>query len=266
MQQEDFISLVFRHIPRQGPGSIKSTRQAFELARPFLPPSPVIVDMGCGSGGQSLELARYLRPLPEQGKVYAIDSSPALLQSLHEKAQTEKLEKILEVKEADITNVPSLGLPPASCDLVWGEGSLYIAGFDKGINTWGKLLKNPQNGKPGGLLAITELSWLVENPQKTHPQAWDFWQRGYPPMRNVAENIAALQNSGYKLVGNFTLPENDWWENYYTPMQKRLDQLTPQLGPNSEAHAMLNSLQEEIELYRNHSSAYGYVFYIAARG
>ncbi|MDZ4700204.1 MAG: class I SAM-dependent methyltransferase [Rhodothermales bacterium] len=59
---------VFESLPRQGPGNRVSAEKALGLCRE-LPASPSILDLGCGSGGQTLHLAD-LSP----GSILAIDS------------------------------------------------------------------------------------------------------------------------------------------------------------------------------------------------
>lgn len=54
-------------LARQGPGADAHTRRAFALVGD-LPPAPVIVDVGCGPGMQTLELARLTR-----STVHAVD-------------------------------------------------------------------------------------------------------------------------------------------------------------------------------------------------
>ncbi len=51
-----FIEL-YCSLPRGGPGDNVSTRRAFEMLE-HLPDEPRILDLGCGPGMQTLELAR----------------------------------------------------------------------------------------------------------------------------------------------------------------------------------------------------------------
>ena len=51
---------LFEALPRQGPGLDESTRHALGLLPP-LGPDQSILDIGCGSGVQTLELARRSR-------------------------------------------------------------------------------------------------------------------------------------------------------------------------------------------------------------
>ena len=58
MEMEAFFKL-HSGLPREGPGSDASTRKAIR-ALPSLPPSPRVVDLGCGPGRQTLVLAQAL--------------------------------------------------------------------------------------------------------------------------------------------------------------------------------------------------------------
>ena len=53
---------LFRDMPRQGPGSNECTRKAFKRLS-HLPKQPHILDIGCGSGMQTPELAKWLTVL-----------------------------------------------------------------------------------------------------------------------------------------------------------------------------------------------------------
>jgi len=59
---------IFEALPRQGPGDEKSTRKAFKKLGE-LPDRPEILDVGCGTGVQTLALAK-LTP----GKITAFDN------------------------------------------------------------------------------------------------------------------------------------------------------------------------------------------------
>jgi len=50
---------LFDELPRHGPGSDDSTREALRRLPP-LPAAPRVLDLGCGAGRQTLVLAREL--------------------------------------------------------------------------------------------------------------------------------------------------------------------------------------------------------------
>jgi hypothetical protein len=66
----DYFYEVFENIPRQGPGLNAYTRKAFGQIEKELPEIPEILDIGCGKGMQTLELARL-----SQGAITAVDNS-----------------------------------------------------------------------------------------------------------------------------------------------------------------------------------------------
>ncbi len=72
---------MFRPLPHQGPGDDALTRKAWSFLSD-LPPEPTILDIGCGCGMQTLELARLSR-----GKVVALDNYQPLLDRLQEQAK-----------------------------------------------------------------------------------------------------------------------------------------------------------------------------------
>jgi SAM-dependent methyltransferase len=138
-------------------------------------------------------------------------------------------------------------------DVVWAEGAIYVLGFDRALTEWRPLLR------PGGYLAATHLSWLVTD-VPSQPRA--FWERNYPAIRHVDENVALCTQSGFHVVDRFTLPESAWWSDYYGPMEARLIALREECAGDDEAIAVIEASREQIDLYRRFSPSYGYVFYI----
>ena len=59
-KQEKIFFEIHKDIPREGPGSFESTKRAFQLLT-GLPEQPVILDVGCGPGKQTLDLAKITK-------------------------------------------------------------------------------------------------------------------------------------------------------------------------------------------------------------
>lgn len=70
---------IFDELPRQGPGDNIYTKKAYHTI-PALSPDPVIVDIGCGTGMQTMELARI-----SFGTVTGIDNYEPYIAKLREK-------------------------------------------------------------------------------------------------------------------------------------------------------------------------------------
>ncbi len=240
----DIFLELHSNLPREGPGNNDSTAKALSFV-PKLPQNPRILDIGCGPGMQTLTLAKLTG-----GQVIAVDNHQPYLDVLQQRAESESLSNHIETHNCSMF---SLDFEHDSFDLIWSEGAIYIIGFQEGLRSWHSFLK------PGGILAVTELSWLVKNPPNEPLQ---FWNQEYPNMKNIEENISIIQDSGYNYIHSFTLPESAWWDNYYLPLQERISLLQAKYQDDAEAQGILQLEQREIELYRNYSHCYGYVFYI----
>jgi SAM-dependent methyltransferase len=233
---------LFEGLPRQGPGSDACTRDA--LARlGALPATPRVLDLGCGSGRSTLVLAETLRT-----RVVAVDIHPPFPDQLRATARERGLEHLIETRCADMA-APCV--PAGSVDLLWCEGAIYFLGFEEGLRLWRPLLA------PGGCLAVSECSWLSADPPA---EAAAFFREGYPGMAGVSENIERARAAGFEVQGHFALPPEAWWDEYYLPLEARMDLLAA--DPDPALAAVIAETRREIELFRRHGDAYGYVFYL----
>jgi SAM-dependent methyltransferase len=233
---------LFEGLPRQGPGSDACTREALRRLG-ALPAAPRVLDLGCGSGRAALVLAETLRT-----RVIAVDVHRPFLDQLQAAARERNLEDLIELRCADMA---APGVPAGSVDLLWSEGALYFLGFERGLRLWRPLLA------PGGCVAVSECSWLTDDPPA---EAAEFFHQGYPGMAGIGENLGRARAAGFDVLDHFTLPLEAWWDEYYAPLEQRMTELAPAAGP--ELAAVLDETRREIELYRRHHDSYGYVFYL----
>ena len=241
---ESFYIELYEGIPRFGPGSNESTRKAYSFFKD-LPPRPMILDIGCGSGMQTIELAKI-----SKGQIYAIDIFQEYLDVLKENAESEgKLDNI----EIFRMSMESMTFDQEFFDVIWAESSIFVVGFEKGLIEWRRFIKKK------GYLAVSELIWLRDDPPEDLKTFWDI---EYPSIKNIKENRKIIEKAGYDLMGSFVLPEKDWWELLYTPLEKRLTILREEHKKNKDFLMFLESTQKEIDLYRKYSNYYGYAFYV----
>jgi len=195
---------------------------------------------------QTLTLARET-----SGHITAIDRHLPFLDELNRRAARAGLSDRIRTVNASMN---ALDFPDATFDLVWSEGAIYIMGFSEGLRAWKRLLKR------NGAIAVTEMSWLAP----TIPdEAARFWSEGYPAMTDVDTNLGTLESAGYVPIAHFALPEADWWDNYYSPLERRLEALKNKYKDNHDAITFLEGERKEITVYRQYAQRYGYVFYIA---
>ncbi len=232
--------------PREAPGSTETTRRAFELCE-GLPAAPRVLDVGCGPGAQTLELAELC-----DGSFVAVDLHQPYLDRLDEEARRRGLRPRVTTLRADMAR---LDLEPGSFDLVWSEGAIYNIGFRVGLEAWRPLLAD------GGCIAVSEATWLTDDPPQ---EARAFWDEGYPAMQEVDDNLREIRESGFDPLGHFTLPA-ECWHDYYAHLEARMAVLEAEYSGDPEAAAVLDAERREIALYRDFGDAYGYVFYVMRR-
>ncbi|MDQ1145638.1 ubiquinone/menaquinone biosynthesis C-methylase UbiE [Bacillus sp. SORGH_AS 510] len=78
---------LHRDIPREGPGNNESTRKAYKIIEKYVS-KPFILDIGCGPGMQTMELASLT-----EGSVLATDVNDGFLERLNEVVKREVYHK-----------------------------------------------------------------------------------------------------------------------------------------------------------------------------
>ena len=242
MVDEIFLE-IHKDLPREGPGRNKYTRKAFHMLPSIK--NPKILDIGCGPGDQTIELAKI-----SNGKIIGIDIYKQYLDDLNSKIIKQNLETKIKVMKQSMFEMDFL---KESFDIIWAEGSIYIIGFEKGLIEWNKFIK------PDGFLVVHEMTWLQDNPPD---KIFNYWRKMYPGITTIEKNIQIIKKCKYDLINHFPLPEDAWWDLYYTPLENRLNLLRKKYENNPHALKTINAEQEEIDLFRRYNKWYGSVFYI----
>jgi ubiquinone/menaquinone biosynthesis C-methylase UbiE len=233
---------------RQGPGSEQDTLKALSFIDINPEKNLRIADIGCGSGAQTLTLAKELNV-----KLTAVDLFPDFLVKLKERAKTLKLEDKISTLEKSMEDLP---FSEEEYDILWSEGAIYNIGFESGIKNWEKFIKT------GGYIAISELTWKTKNRPK---EIEEHWNNEYPEIDTASEKIRILEEYGFSPVGFFFLSDNSWLKNYYDPMEKRFDDFLRKHGNSDAAKAIVEGEKLEIALYKKYKDYLGYGFYIAKK-
>jgi len=237
---------AFEGLSRLAPGSEHSTKTAISMVNIPKEKKINILDIGCGAGTQTLVLAEMF----PNAHIKAIDTSEHFLAVL----RTHLVEKGLS-ERVDVLNLSmfDMDFPLESFDIIWAEGSIYIAGFQRGLKEWKPFLKQD------GYLVCSEISWLHNNPTF---ESKNFWEHGYSEMNTIPVKIKQIDDAQYSYQSSFTLPKEDWTEAYYNPLENNLLHMKEKYEGNDVALGIVDMLQQEIDLYNQHFRDYSYVFYV----
>jgi len=202
---------------------LKYTRKAFRMLPKFHNP-PRILDIGCGSGVPTMELARL-----SGGKVIGIDIDQPALDKLTKKIRGAGFSDRVQVINCSILD---MSFPDESFDIIWSEGSIFVIGFKRGLQEWKRFLK------PGGFMVIHDEEGSI--PQK----------------------LKQITECGYDLLDYFMLPEDTWWAEYYAPLEKLIQKTKVKPGDAPKVIEELQNAQREIDMFKKHPERYRSVYFV----
>ena len=213
----------------------------------MLPPMqhPRILDVGCGEGGPTLELARLAN-----GKVIGMDSDHSALYRLSKRIEAAGLSQRVHLAQGSIRGMP---FSEERFDLLWSEGTIHFMGFAASLAAWRRLIK------PRGFLVVHEGTF----PEPEAPCELEaYWKGSYANVEPAAAYMAALRAHGFALLGHFTLPQEVWWIEYYQPLEERLRVLRAKYAGDRAALGVLDRHAQEVELFVKYPTWHGSAFFV----
>jgi len=217
---EEAILQIDKDLLREGLS--KYTRKAFHML-PELD-KPRILDVGCGSGVPTMELARL-----SNGQIIGLDVNQPSLDRLTRKIEKAGISNRVKVMECSIFDME---FPNESFDVIWAEGSIHVVSFERGLQEWKQFLK------PNGFLVVHD-------------------EKG-----NISEKLEQTSSCGYELLEYFTIDEDTWWDEYYEPLEKRINEIRTKHANDPKALAVLDEEQQEIDMFKKNPGRYCSVFFI----
>ena len=189
---------------------LKYSRRAFRML-PKLD-KPRVLDIGCGSGVPTMELARLLN-----GEITGLDINQDLIGVLRGKI---KKAGVSDRVRAIRSSIFDMEFPEESFDIIWTEGSIYVIGFKKGLQEWKRLIR------PGGFMVV------------------------HDEMGNVKEKLKRISTCGYELLGYFMLDTDVWWNEYFAPLERLVNETRTKYADDQEVREALNQAQSEMDFFR----------------
>ena len=244
---KDISAKILKNLTRKDGLREHYVRRAFSIL-PGLN-DPRILDIGCGTGISTIELARL-----SGGQIIAVDIDQSALDELTERVK--RLDLIDRVHPMN-RSLFSLDFEDVQFDIIWSEGSIFIIGFERGLNAWRRLLKTD------GFLVVHEMIWLQKDPPE---EILMYWEKRYPGITDSEKLVRLIRKCGYRLVGHFPLPEDAWWQEYYSPLEQRIVELEKKHRDDPHASEALKGYKYEIELYKKYHRWYGSAFFVMQKG
>lgn len=198
------------------------TRKAYRMLPKLSKPRSL--DIGCGSGVPTIELARL-----SDGRITGLDNDQSLLDKLDKKIEEEGFTTRVETLNCSIFDMT---FPDESFDVIWAEGSIAVIGFERGLREWRRMLK------PMGFLVV------------------------HDEIKKFSEKLKLIPRCGYSLLGHFQLSEDVWWTKYFGPLEKRIDELSAKHRGCSEALGILEEKRDEIEMVKKKPRDQSSVFFV----
>lgn len=223
--------------------------EATAFAFSFLPSDAKrgkILDIGCGSGMQDLALARICPDC----EITASDIHQPFLDDLCARAKKAGLDGRITTRQASMDNLP---FDDESFDIIWAEGSSFIIGILSALQTWKKFLK------PDGYMMISDLTWFTDSPSE---ECKKFFNEISPDMFSISQIEEMIQKEGYSLIGSFRLPDTGWWNNFYTPLESKIEMLKNKFADNQDAQFLIGGFEKQLEIFQKYSKEYGYTYFI----
>jgi ubiquinone/menaquinone biosynthesis C-methylase UbiE len=184
---------------------------------------PFILDIGIGTGIPAIELAKLTN-----GMIIGIDIDQTALDKLKSKIERKRLSDRIKII---YTSIYKTDFPDENFNILWDEGVLHLLDSKKSLKECGRLLKS------SGFLVMNEtISWFKNN---------NFLFPEY----------------GFKLINHFLLPEEVWWTNYYSPLEKRIKEVHWKYK-NSKDIEILKQYEREIEMVKKNPKEFDCGFYI----
>ncbi len=241
------ICEYFSSLERQGPGSPEMTLKALSYI-PNLHENSKILDLGCGTGGQTMILAQN-----SPGKFLGIDLFKEFVNIFNANAMKLQLNHRVN---AIVGAMDKLEFQTGEIDLIWSEGAIYNIGFERGLTYWSDFIKT------GGHVSVTEAAWLTDSRPK---EIEDFWKDAYPEIDTIENKVEIMQKAGFAPVAVFVLPEYCWVENFYTPQIEAQNLFMQNHEGNDAARMLVENEKYEAQLYAKYKEYYGYVFFVGKK-
>ncbi|MFX1279095.1 MAG: class I SAM-dependent methyltransferase [Promethearchaeota archaeon] len=214
---------ILRELDADGIRSVflKYTKMAFESIPKI--DHPRILDIGCGTGIPTLELARL-----SNGEITGIDIDQKALDKLSIKIKNLGLSEKINVYNRSIYNTK---FKDEAFDILWEEGVAHLLDLKKTLTECNRILKLH------GFMVSGEANNWVNRKLKHFPRF------------------------GFKLIKQIPWESECWWTDYYAPLEEKINSLRKKYG-NLDNLKEIQRHITEIEMVKKNPAGFDCITYV----
>jgi ubiquinone/menaquinone biosynthesis C-methylase UbiE len=214
---------ILRELDAEGLRSVflKYTREAYES----IPErdQPRILDIGCGTGIPTLELAKL-----SNGEIIGIDIDQSALDKLNLKIKQEGLSERIRLYNRSVYDTKFAN---ESFDIIWEEGVIHLLDIKKTLTECNRILKL------NGFMVTGEATNWVRRKLKHFPKF------------------------GFKLFKQIPWESRCWWTEYYAPLEEKINILRKKYDNLDKIDEIKRHITE-IEMVKKDPTGFDCISYI----
>lgn len=214
---------ILRELDVEGLRSVflKYTRKAFDS----IPErdKPRILDIGCGTGMPTLELARL-----SNGEVTGIDIDQGALDNLNLKIKQEGLSDRVKVYNRSVYDTK---FDDEMFDIIWEEGVIHLLNLSKALTECNRVLKL------NGFMVTGESTNWADRKLENFPKF------------------------GFRLIKQIPWERKCWWTQYYAPLEGKINILRKKYNNLDDIEEIKRHVME-IEMVKKDPAGFDCVTYI----
>ncbi|MFX1418100.1 MAG: class I SAM-dependent methyltransferase [Promethearchaeota archaeon] len=200
---------------------LKYTRKAFNSIPKI--DNPRILDIGCGTGIPTLELAKL-----SNGEIFGIDIDQEALNKLNQKIKQKGLNNRVKIFNRSIYETKFMD---ETFDILWEEGVLHMLDFNKVMTECSRILK------VNGYMITGEANNWVDKKRERYPKF------------------------GFKIVKQIPWAEECWWKEYYAPLEEKIKILREKYDKVDKIEEIKQHIRE-IEMVKKNPSGFDCTTYV----
>ncbi len=200
---------------------LRYTRKVFEII-PKLD-NPRILDIGCGTGLPTLELARLTN-----GEITGIDIDQDALNKLKNKISKKGFSERIKIYNRSVYDTK---FDDEMFDIIWDEGVIHLLDLKRVLTECNRLLKIN-----GYLISGEATNW-------------------------ANKKLKHFPKFGFKLVNQIPWAHQCWWKEYYAPLEKKIDVLRKKYE-NIDNIKEITQFFNEIEMVKKNPTGFDCTTYI----